>query len=71
MFWAFVQGEGRQGEDIVGRRLCSGRDSAEKGTDKVSRGERAGTWAKVWVRRSRRKTTSGDHRWWQWGAWKA
>lgn len=26
LFWAFVQKEGRQGENIVGRRLCAGRD---------------------------------------------
>ena len=26
LFWAFVQKEGRQGEDIMGRRLCAGRD---------------------------------------------
>lgn len=71
MFWAFVKREGSQREETVVRRLCAGRGSGKKGTDKASRRERAGNWTKVWVRESRRKIVAEDHRWWWWGAWRA
>lgn len=51
------------------RRLCAGKDSGKKGTDKVSRKQKAGNWTKTWVRG--REKVAEDHRWWWWGDWRA